>query len=162
MSDTGSNRSAYLLLAAGRRVSFRERWQAVGAVAYLSEAEAEDALGAWVDGLVAEPGEGLMAVDPATIHGRVAAMTLVDGLLDEDATELHLVYAKGHSAVFSEPFVSLCKRVFTDRVRAEAEAPLHAARCCDPGLGMNYAVEGTVEVTVQTIALAAEKPYAMR
>jgi hypothetical protein len=154
MSEAGSNRSAYLLIADGRRASFRERWRAVGAVAYQSQAAAEDALEAWVVGLAAEPGEGLMAVEPATIMGRVVALSLVDGLVDDEATELHLIHAKGHSAVFSEPFESLCRRVFTDRAQAEAEAPLHAARCCDPGLGMNYAVPGTVEVTVQTISLA--------
>jgi len=163
MTETPLNtRPVYVLVASGRYVAFaRSKWRGICQTAYLSAADAEAEVDAFIERCKV-PKDDLLALDPDSVGASVVCLDLVDDLMDEVPSSAFLLQASGQSAVFGGRFSSMSRTLFTRRESAEAEIPAYIVKCTDPSLGLDYAEHAGLDVIVTEIALAPEHGPAPR
>lgn len=62
--------------------------------------------------------------------------------------KIHVLTAKGPSAVFNSMFQCICVKAFLDEKNARDYIPAFTEACCDPDKGIHYAERETLRVHV--------------
>lgn len=154
----GSNRGVYILCATGwwEVLGFRRMWNCVGRTAYSTAEEAEAELDGFLE-RCRTPLAGHKNPLPETVKAELMPLTLVDDLLDQEASEIFVLHACGHDSCVDGGFEAISETCYTSRQRASEAVEAFKLRCQQPKEG-RFASALAEGLQVQLVALKLQPP----